>query len=63
MRKDDNDNDNDNNFSNLICKELQDIYRLHSLSRGGVKLTVIIRITNHLDTVALPTIDNKEMMF
>ena len=59
MRNDDDDNDNDNDISNLICKELRDIYQLYCLPRGGVKSILITRITNHLDMVA-PLLDTNK---
>ena len=37
--------------------------RLRSLSRGGVKLALIIQIINYLDTVVLSTTNNKEAIF
>ena len=63
MRNDGNKNNDGNDISTLTCKESRDICRLHSLPRGGVKSALITRITNHLDTVAPPTIDDEEMMF
>ena len=63
MRNDDSDNKNDNDISNLTCKELRDICWLHALPRGGVKSIQITRITNYLHTVALWTVDDKEMIF
>ena len=63
VRNDNDDNDNDDDISNLTCHELRDIYGLHSLPRGGVKSALITRITNHLDAVAPPTIDDEEMIF
>ena len=59
MRNNNDNNDNDDNISNLIYKKLQDICRLHSSSRGGVKSGLITRITNHLNMVAPLTIDNE----
>ena len=63
IRNDDDDNDNNDDISNLICEELRDMCLLYGLSRGGVKSALITRITYHLDTVALPTIDDEEMIF